>query len=343
MTRDRVTIALPAGDPGLRTAVLERARRRGFSRFLDAEEADFDARPGEEVLTRRGDRLVGVGPNGGDVRVVRVEDEASLNAAVRATPDGGVLAIEWGGDRVIPLENAIAARGRRFSIWVYALDPNEVPGALGALEHGADRVLVDIRSAEQVDALEAVVEGQLGSHLDWTTVEIRRVGPAGIGHRVLVDTTSLLAPEEGLLVGSAAALLFLVTSEAVGSKFSRPRPFRVNAGGAHSYVLMADGSTRYLAELGPSDAVLVAAPQGPIRSARVGRIKIERRPLVVVSGDDAGTARTVFLQEAETVRLSTDGGRIATTELTAGVRAHAVRLPPARHLGREIEETIEER
>jgi 3-dehydroquinate synthase II len=95
--------------------------------------------------------------------------------------------------------------------------------------------------------------------------------------------------------------------------------------------------------LTPGDSILVTVPDGQVRSARVGRIKIERRPLVVVTSDDVGGPRTVFLQEAETVRLSTTAGRRATTEVSAGETALGVRLPAARHLGRAVEETIEER
>jgi 3-dehydroquinate synthase II len=343
VTLDRVTIALRTADPRTRDAIVERARRRGFTRFQVAAEASLAAGPGEEVLVRRDDQLVGAGPGGVPVEVVTVGDVDGLGEATRRVPDGGVLAVEWKGDRVIPLENAIAARERRFVIWVYARGPAEVPGALGALEHGADRVFVEVSSPDEVDELESVVEGIPPARLEWTRATLTSVGPAGVGDRVLVDTTSMLRPEEGLLVGSAAAFLFLVISEAVGSKFSRPRPFRVNAGAAHSYVLMADGTTRYLSELGPGDAVLVAEAEGRVRSARVGRIKIERRPLVVAASDDAGRVRTVFLQEAETVRLQGDESPIPTTGLFAGSVVRAVRLPPARHLGRVVEETIEER
>jgi 3-dehydroquinate synthase II len=343
VTRDRVTIALPVSDGEVRAAIVERARRRGFLRFHDSAADPIRPGPGEEVVIRHGDRLLGIGPAGADVRVITVPDAAALELAVGAVPEGGVLAIEWTGDRVIPLENAIASRGRRHTVWVYARGPLEVPGALGALEHGADRIFVEIHAPEEVDALEEVVEGAVPEHLDWVSAPVSSVRPAGVGHRVLVDTTSILTPEEGLLVGSAAAFLFHVASEAVGSKFSRPRAFRVNAGAAHSYVLMADGSTRYLAELASGDAVLIARPNGEVRSARVGRIKIERRPMVVVTADDAGRPRTIFLQEAETVRLSTEAGRIASTELSAGMVVHAARLPAARHLGHPVDETIEER
>jgi 3-dehydroquinate synthase II len=344
MTRERLTIVLPPGaSPEERAAIVERARRRGFRRFHASVADDVELRADEEIVRREGDRLFAseTAPEG--VRVHRLGDPDALEAAARSIADGGVLALEWTGDRVIPLENAVALRGRRFAVWVYAREPREVPGALGALEHGADRVFVTVQRPEELDALELVVEAPTLSSLDWTLASVTGVAPAGIGDRVLVDTTSILTPDEGMLVGSAAAFLFHVASEAVGSNFSRPRPFRVNAGTAHSYVLMADGSTRYLSELEPGDPVLVARPGGTARSARVGRIKIERRPVMLVSAEDGGTRRTVFLQEAETVRLSSDGGRIATTELQPGIRVHAVRLPPARHLGAAIEETIEER
>lgn len=146
-----------------------------------------------------------------------------------------------------------------------------------------------------------------------------------------------------MLVGSAAGYLFHIASEAEGSAFTRPRRFRVNAGAAHSYALLADGTTRYLDELEPGDAVLVAAPRSTARTARVGRLKIERRPLVLIRATALGHARTVFLQEAETVRLSTAERRVAVTELRPGTLVDGVSLPPARHLGTAVHETIEER
>jgi|HubBroStandDraft_1064217.scaffolds.fasta_scaffold11754_2 3-dehydroquinate synthase II len=344
MVSERLTILLPPGIASEeRAAIVERARRRGFRHFHVGSGEAFEPRPDEEVVRREGDRLFTEGGPTEGIRVHRVGDADGLVSAVRSVPDGSVVAIEWTGDRLIPLENAIALRGRRHAVWVYAREPREVPGALGALEHGADRVFVSVRSPGDLDALESIVEGPTPSHLEWVTVPVTSVRPGGVGHRVLVDTTSLLAPEEGLLVGSAAAFLFHVTSEADGSRFSRPRPFRVNAGAAHSYVLMADGTTRYLSELEAGDAVLATTPRGAHRSVRVGRVKIERRPVVIVTAQDGPAARTIFLQEAETVRLSTDAGRVATTDATAGISVLGVRLPSARHLGTAIEESIEER
>jgi 3-dehydroquinate synthase II len=341
VTRERVAIAPTSQDPERVSAVVERARRRGFHRFVLDASTRFAPNPGEEVVRRRGDELL---PEGRPpVPVVTVSEERELERAVSQVPEGGAVAIEWAGDRMIPLENVVAARGRKFEVWSYARTPSEVPGALGALEHGADHVIVAVSGPSDIDALESVVEGPLPAGLDWVLRPVISVKPAGVGDRVIVDTTSLLRPAEGLLVGSAAAFLFHIASEAVGSRFSRPRPFRVNAGAAHLYVLMSDGTTRYLAELSPGDSVLAVEPNGSSRSVRVGRVKVERRPLVAVTADDDGVPRTVFLQEAETVRVSAGPSRVATTELQVGTSVFGVRLPAARHLGTAVQETIEER
>ncbi|HTP53917.1 MAG TPA: 3-dehydroquinate synthase II [Thermoplasmata archaeon] len=340
---DRVVIAPEAPDGASLRAIVDRARQRGFRRFLLPESASVPSLPGEEIAVRTSSGIR-VGTASEPVTpIVSISDPATLEARVEGTADGATLIVEWTGDRVIPLENAVARRGGRFRLWTIAGSPDQVPASLGALEHGADRVVVPVRSPDEVDRLESLLERVTAGDLAWRKVTLTAIRPAGLGDRVLVDTTSILRPDEGLLVGSAAALLFHVASEAVGSEFSRPRPFRVNAGAAHSYVLMADGTTRYLSELEGGDSVLVAVPHGAARAVRVGRIKIERRPMVVLTADDDHRARTIFLQEAETVRVSTDAGRIAVTALRPGRLLDAVRLPTARHLGTAVEETIEER
>jgi 3-dehydroquinate synthase II len=172
---------------------------------------------------------------------------------------------------------------------------------------------------------------------------VTRVEPAGLGDRVIVDTTSLLEPEEGLLVGSTAELLFHVRSEAVGSRYTRARPFRVNAGAAHSYTILVNGETRYLCELRAGESVPVARVNVNGRSVRVGRLKIERRPLVLIEARSQGTVGTLFLQEAETVRLSAPDRALSVTELSVGDEIACVRLPPARHLGQVVHERVEER
>ncbi len=339
---ERVAVAPEGADDAGRFAIVERARRRGFHRFVVDRPWNGLTLPKEEFAVRNTEGIR-TEPSAATIPVHTVGDAAALEQLLASAGDGSVLAVEWSGDRVIPLESAVAQRGRRFKLWTVARSPAEVSAALGALEHGADRVIVTVRSPADVDALDAATGAPVPSGLDWVLVSISDLAPVGVGDRVIVDTTSQLLPDEGLLVGSAAAFLFHVASEAVGSAFSRPRPFRVNAGAVHSYVLLADGSTRYLSELVAGDQVAVVRPNGTGRAVRVGRLKVERRPLLLVRADVDGTPRTIFLQEAETVRLCGEAGRVPTTELRPGLKVRGVRLPAGRHLGTAVEETVEER
>jgi 3-dehydroquinate synthase II len=331
----------PVAAPGEgRQEVVRRARGRGFRRFVGTSVAPVGE---EEWYRRSGSRYWSRAGQEAPVEEVTVRGPQELRAVQKRLGAGEQLAVRWKGERVIPLETLVASRGGAGKLWVVAERPEEVPGLLGALEHGADTVVVELRGVPELEALEALLDSAWVRPLDWQSARTEAVTPVGMGDRVIVDTTSLLAPDEGLFVGSAAAFLFHVVSETRGSRYTRPRPFRVNAGAAHSYVLLANGETRYLSELEPGDAILVARPRGAVRSVRVGRLKTERRPLKMLSASTPVGRCTVFVQEAETVRLTGPDGPVASTSLRPGMRLLGVRLPRGRHLGVVVEETIEER
>ena len=298
------------------------------------------------MVLRRGTTLVFPG-GGADGEVLRVERPSDLPGVVRALSSRPLVLVVFSGERVIPLENLIAMRQSsprvpEGALWVQAPSLETVPGMLGALEHGSDAAVLQVHSQEEIDSLERHLEHPR-LELSWKVAEVRRIVPGGIGERVVVDTTSLLRPEEGLFVGSQGGFLLLVASEAEGSRYTRPRPFRVNAGAVHSYTLLADGTTRYLTELEAGDQVVVAPPRGRPRAVRVGRLKIERRPFALVETSLGGRRYTLFAQEAETVRLVTPRGPRPVQELHAKDRLLGVELPPARHFGMAVQETIEER
>jgi 3-dehydroquinate synthase II len=340
MSLDRIVLWPNAAEAADRADLTERARRRGFRRFVGAG-APADGpeswyRPEPEAFVAAGEERP---PR---LRRLTIRSPEELERLSRLAREESV-AIRWIGERVLPLETWIAQRSHERTLWVEADRPEEIPAALGALEHGADAVVVGVAVPADLDRIESFTERLPGGPLEWAEVPLARIVPAGMADRVLVDTTSLLGPDEGLLTGSSAAFLFHVRSEALGSRYTRPRPFRVNAGGPHAYVLLADGTTRYLSELEPGDAVLAVGPRAPGRSVRVGRLKIERRPMVLLEARDHGVARTVFLQEAETVALTGPEGARPVTSLSAGVALLGVRAPSGRHLGHAVTETVEER
>ncbi|GIL94034.1 hypothetical protein Vretimale_370 [Volvox reticuliferus] len=199
---------------------------------------------------------------------------------------------------------------------------------LEALEAGTGGVLLRSNDPVQVRNLLSYVSrraaeesGHPDALLHYSVAKVVGVRQLGLGDRACVDLAGLMQPGEGLLVGSFARCLALVHSECGESQYIASRPFRVNAGPVHAYVLCPRGRTRYLSELSSGMEVVVADPAGRCRTAVVGRVKIERRPLVFVElatsaevdgevdwtlveqGAGEVTQHSLMLQNAETVKL----------------------------------------
>jgi 3-dehydroquinate synthase class II len=126
----------------------------------------------------------------------------------------------------------------------------------------------------------------------------------------------------------------------------------------HAYTQGPAGRTSYLSELSSGKEVLVAGPDGQVRTAVVGRVKIEARPLVLVEAKTAdGQLHSVLLQNAETVKLVGPGvatgqggvakGRswraVSVTEMQPGAQVLVLRQEGARHTGISIQESIVEK
>jgi 3-dehydroquinate synthase II len=335
----RVILALPATAGGLE----EEASRLGFRRFLLRPEQLDSVPASADRFVDRGDRVESVGTDRRVLLRLRVSNAEELVGAQRRLAARQSLLLRFEGERVIPLETLVSVRPPGTELWVELDRASELSSALGALEHGADAAVLSVDSPASLRGLAEALGPDRTPGWEWVSLPVRSVRPVGVSERVIVDTVGLLGPEEGLLVGSVAAWLPLVLSEARGSKVTRPRPFRVNAGAPHSYTLLESGETRYLSELEAGDPLLVVPADGRPRAVRVGRLKVERRPMTLVEFETRTGTATVFVQEAETVRLWTDQGARAVTELAEGTLLRVAALPAARHLGRTVNETIEER
>lgn len=281
----------------------------------------------------------------GAVLKVRVEEPGDVEKVLAAARAGAqAVIVETGDWKIIPLENLVAdlkPLGAR--LIAVASEPGEVETLLGVLELGVDGVLIDVGGVEDVDAVVDVLGAP--RELSLVEAEVVEVRDVGMGDRACVDTVSILGEGEGMLVGNTASLLILVHNESIGSSFTSPRPFRVNAGAIHCYTLMPDGRTRYLSELSSGDRVLIASRSGGARVVAVGRVKIERRPLRLVKVKVSGAEGSITAQNAETIRfVKADGGLLPITEVKPGdkILAH-VSEAKARHFGRAVEEFVIER
>ena len=123
-----------------------------------------------------------------------------------------------------------------------------------------------------------------------------------------------------------------------------PRPFRVNAGAVHAYILLPDGKTAYLSDIAIGGQVLVTDAKGTAHTVIVGRTKIERRPLLLVEAAAGKTKVSLVLQNAETIRLvREDGSAVSVVALAVGDRILGSAFEGGRHFGMAIKETILEK
>ena len=263
------------------------------------------------------------------------------------------ILLELGEWKMIPIENIIAAcDGVPTKVAARISSPEQVLGAAFALQIGVDALLVP----EEILPTALIAKSQRGETnsepevsiendpFELSKVEVIEVKEGGIGDRVCVDLTSMLDNGEGMLVGSSSSSLVLVHGETVESEFVPTRPFRVNAGAAHSYILMADGTTSYLCELKMGDEVMVVSSQGNCRTAIVGRVKIERRPFILFRWKDENNNEAgALLQQAETVRLITSStGIVSITDLVKGTSLLGWSGGVGRHIGIPISAEVTE-
>jgi 3-dehydroquinate synthase II len=143
-----------------------------------------------------------------------------------------------------------------------------------------------------------------------------------------------------MLIGSRSNFLFLVHNESVGSSFTSPRPFRVNAGAVHCYTISPDGTTKYLSELETGSEVLVLDSKGHARRATVGRSKIENRPMLMIKAQIGDEVGGIIAQNAETIRfVRPDGHLVSVTHLKKGDVVLAYAKPATgRHFGMEVDD-----
>lgn len=363
----------------------------------------------------------------GKRQVGRLAAVHDAKGQARAAKDDGLVVVETGPDRIIPLENLIAARqDRPGTLFARVTNPNEARLCATLLQVGVHGILLSPANPQDILAVRQALDDVAatrtappvqvvqtshsadGAQQPHTTQaaqtpqaaqatqaaqptqaataqqavalttavlpspptqpartqaptataalprspSLLRLVPAtvtavtdvGVADRACLDSTSLLARDEGMLVGSMAHSLALVLAEASPSAFLAARPFRVNAGAVHSYVLAPDGTTNYLSEVASGMRVAAVTSRGDARDVTVGRVKVERRPHVMVAWDTPGGPANAVLQNAETIRLARpDGSPLPVTAVRPGdaILVHA--SAPARHGGIAIAAAVEER
>ena len=276
---------------------------------------------------------------GKDVFLVEITSKADEQRIARLSPDKPVI-IKTRDWTIIPLENLIA---QRHNIFLEVTTLGEAQTATGILERGVDGLVINTRNETELRSIIKALK-EKAEQVTLVAAEITRVLPLTMGDRVCIDTCSAMGMGQGMLIGNSSSGMFLVHAESIENPYVEPRPFRVNAGPVHAYARVPGGKTRYLSELKAGDGALIVNADGTTEQAVVGRVKIEKRPLVFVEAAVQENLYTAILQNAETVRLtSPDGSPISVVELSEGSKVLMLIEEAGRHFGMKVEETIKEK
>jgi 3-dehydroquinate synthase II len=318
--KDMVTTALEGGADGIVVppGCSEKVKALGK---IETISEDGDLRIGEDVVF---------------YTIQSGEDEEEIVALSR-TKKVVLDCTDW---TIIPLENLIA-KGAEVIAQVCNLE--EAQTAFGILEKGVKQILIHPKDPATLKQALSTLKS-LEEETCFDIAEITKVTPLGMGDRVCVDTCTAMHIGQGMLVGNTSNALFLVHSESISNPYVAPRPFRVNAGAVHAYTRVPGGKTRYLSELCAGDEVLLVDYKGTTTIGIVGRIKIEKRPLMLVNARVGGEEITTILQNAETIRLTTPNGEpVSVVKLSPGDKILVATETCGRHFGMKIDETITEK
>ena len=269
---------------------------------------------------------------------VKADEEAVLERLHKG--ERVVLARGW---EVIPVENLLAQSD---SVLAEAATLDEARLAAGILERGVAGIIVSREAVADLKTIVAQCKMAQGRE-ELLPAVVTRVESVGLGHRVCADTLSILRKGQGMLVGNSSAFTFLVHAETERNEYVAARPFRVNAGAVHAYVRLPGDKTTYLGEFKAGQEVLIVDANGETSLATLGRVKIEVRPMLLIEAqvktEDGIKTGAVFLQNAETIRLTTPGGEpVSVVGLKPGDTILCRLDEAGRHFGMRISEDIRE-
>ncbi len=276
---------------------------------------------------------------GEDVVFYSIKSGEDEDKIVKLSQDKRVI-LQCSDWTIIPLENLIA-KGAEVIAQVRNLE--EAQTAFSILEKGVEHILFHSNDAVELKKVLSWLHSE-GDKISLQAAEIVEISPVGMGDRVCVDSCTSMTMGQGMLVGNSSTALFLVHSESIINPYVTPRPFRVNAGPVHAYTRVPGGKTRYLSELSAGDQVLIVDFKGNTTTGIVGRLKIEKRPLMLVKAVIGDKQISSIVQNAETIRLTDPQGKaLSVVSLAPGDKVLAAVEEGGRHFGLKIEESITEK
>ncbi len=278
---------------------------------------------------------------------ISLNDRESMEKSIRLSEFYKTIIIQFESVTNIPLE-LILAYSQQYKNTICKRIQNSEDGWIASMtmEMGSQAVLLKTDTIEEIKNLKEKVEALLSNSIEVEELEVEGIQHIGMGDRVCIDTISKLDADEGMIIGSTSNGGILVSSENHYLPYMDLRPFRVNAGAIHSYVLCPDNKTKYLSELKVGDEVLTVNSQGKVRAVSVGRIKMEKRPMLLIKAISKKTQKQVnaIVQDDWHIRILSSKGSVKNSVLLqAGDLVLGYIMKAGRHLGVAIDETIMEK
>ncbi len=288
-----------------------------------------------KTVEKHGDLKPGV-----DVEFIDIAGKADEDRAA-AVPVDRIVVLKMLDWTIIPIENLLARRGK--NLMVQVANSEQAKLMVEILEKGVDGVVLDTADINEIKKTAEIIHG-VSERIGLVAATITVTKQLGMGDRSCLDTCTQMTLGEGMLVGNTASGFFLVHSESIDNPYVASRPFRVNAGAVHAYILTPGGKTKYLADLKAGDEVMLVDNEGRTQTAYLGRNKIERRPMMLIEAEAEGQPISLVLQNAETIRLMDPQGKaVSITNLKPGDKVLAHIEKSGRHFGMKVEESLIER
>lgn len=151
--------------------------------------------------------------------------------------------------------------------------------------------------------------------------EVTEVRELGIGLHARVDLCSTIHSQEGLMIGSSATRLLQISTLPEPSG-RRHLNFAVSAGSAQSFIYADNTRLRHLSRLQSGEQIFAVNAEGRRRQVIVGRVRIERSPLIAIeTRSSQGASATLIAHQDPAVCLTSQEGRLLrVTDLMLGER-----------------------
>lgn len=279
---------------------------------------------------------------------IYVDDASSLHTAINLGRAHNYLMIRFRDPTNIPLELVIASlQSTETTLVKEIFDGNDVDDAivsLGVMEVGADGIMFSPSGHQVLEIFAQRLRERRQNKVLLQEATITQSRPIGMGTRSCIDLATIFSPEEGMIIGSTSQGGILCCPEVFHLPYMELRPFRINAGGVHSYVYNTGDHTDYMTELRAGSQVMIADLEGNVRTASVGRMKTEVRPLRLIEAQfSGGQTVNIIMQDDWHVRIYSSAGEPRNiTELKPGDKVLGYCTDPGRHVGIKISENIVE-